>query len=259
MNIIYIFILFLSLSSNVFAIDDSTIVLDSGHDPIHKGAKSICGKYEYEYNDEIVNLISAHSKHKLYLTREPENWKKIFSNNNYSVEESLKSRVTILKKIRPKLFISIHHDSNSENFLVADPSACGWKGVRKLNSYFKKKFNIGTNIFIYKEKSERYFQSLMFANILGEKLKSSGRQFSNYHVKEFDDCKSCFPINLSLGIWHQNLFVLRENNYPSVLIEIGNILDEEDERQISSIQFKKKFAEILDDAITEYLHMYTLE
>lgn len=255
MNIVFIFIFFLSL--NVSAIDRRLIVLDSGHDPIHKGAKSICGKYEFEYNDEIVNLLSSRSEHNFLFTRNSSNWKKTNPQNSYSAQESLKLRLSVLENVQPKLFISIHHDSNSEKFLVTDSSICNGKGGKKLNSYFKEKFKIGTNIFIYKEKSDRYFQSLMFANILGKKLKSSGRQFSNYHVRDFDDCKSCFSINSFLGIWHQNLYVLRENKYPSVLIEVGNILDEDDERQISSILFKKKFVKILDDAITEYLNLDT--
>ena len=80
-----------------------------------------------------------------------------------------------------------------------------------------------------------------------------GREASNYHTPSSDDCKSCRPINVHLGIWHQNVLVLRETKHPSILIEVGNLMDPEDERTISSSEFKMVFILALEESIKDYL------
>ncbi len=126
------------------------------------------------------------------------------------------------------------------------------RGGKVLQENFKANHKVGYNIFLYDDQSPRYFSSLKFAEILGIKIKSMGRVASNYHDSSSDDCRSCRPINADLGIWHQNVLVLRENQYPSVVIEVGNLMDTEDEKLISSNQIKKIFALTLNEAVRDY-------
>jgi hypothetical protein len=245
-----IVIVLVAISFQVFA-SEPIVVLDSGHDPIHRGAKAVCGKYEVEYNDSLVSFIVEDKRIASILTRYKNRPPNSILSSSYGVIDSLRARVAAVPA-DALLFISIHHDSVAERYIEFDDKLCFGAGGRKINQNFKSQFSIGFNIFVYDDGSDRYRKSLAFAKIISAKLLELGRNPSNYHFPEFDDCKSCRPVYADLGIWHQNLYVLRENPSPAVLIEIGNIIDVDDENVSSSVDFKKSFARILVDGILKF-------
>jgi N-acetylmuramoyl-L-alanine amidase len=55
-----------------------------------------------------------------------------------------------------------------------------------------------------------------------------------------------------LGIWHQQLYVLRNVRMPAVLVEVGNIADAEDEALINTEQFREQFAQALNRAVDRF-------
>jgi hypothetical protein len=90
------------------------------------------------------------------------------------------------------------------------------------------------------------------AKIISKKLIGLGQTASNYHFPTSDDCKSCKPLDIDLGIWHQNLLVLRENKNPAILIEVGNLMDPDDYKRMTSETFKKNFGSLINDAVKEF-------
>lgn len=80
-----------------------------------------------------------------------------------------------------------------------------------------------------------------------------GRRPSTYH-EEIPGRDNYEPIDLSLGIYNSKtiLTVLRNAKMPAVLVEAGVIVDTEDEKVISSQEFKKRFSETVADGIDAF-------
>ena len=249
---LFLLFIFLLIFNNI-GHAETILILDAGHDPKFKGAISSCGTPEFELNDNIVNLISKNKEIHTILTRNKDEAPSVIDKNNFNNKESLKSRINISNQYEDNaVFISIHHDSVSERYLEFITDLCGEFGGKKINDKFKKQFQIGFNIFVYEENTERYKQSLILAKIIGTKLLAMDQIPSNYHYPTSDDCKSCKPIDLELGIWHQNLLVLRENKIPAILIEVGNLMDPDDFKKITSESYKKKFGSLIIESIKEF-------
>jgi N-acetylmuramoyl-L-alanine amidase len=233
----------------VFA--EKIIVIDPGHDPKFVGAIGRCGVAEYKYNDYFVDRLIKLNLNKINLvkTRGNNSFPTFLteaqianSAGSLTLLDSLKSRTDLANSLNASFFISVHHDSVSSKFITMQSDSCLEKSGKKINDSLKNKFKIGFNIFINKN-SPFFNESLDFSKVLSDRLIKIGRTPSNYHFYPWDDCLSCSPIDESRGIWYQDLYVLRNVNMPAILIEIGNIIDVDDERIITT--------DIVIDAISQ--------
>lgn len=237
------------------------IILDPGHDPLYTGARGSCGDDEVRYNDRIAATYLKNSSVRIRLTRQPAHPPQLLDRSEarparqrpYTLKASLQARTQFAQSQRADLFISIHHDSVASRFIISDKNLCGGQGGRTLQPAFREKHQIGFNIFIDQDdKNPHSANSLRFAKLLSKELLGLGRQPSNYHYFPEDDCRTCRPVERDLGIWHQQLYVLRHAGMPAVLIEVGNIVDAEDEAIINTDQFRMEFARALDRAVKAY-------
>ncbi len=252
----------LSVLSPVLHAASPLIIVDSGHDPIHPGARAVCGEFEYVYNDRIVAAFLKATAVRVLLTREPGNLPASLNlpeasntliGNRQTLKMSLQARTELANSNNGDLFISIHHDSVARRFIVPDKKLCDGKGGHKLVPEFRKKHAIGFNVFVHQDTTNpHYADSLRFAKLVSEELFALRRVPSTYHYFPEDDCRSCRPVIRELGIWHQQLYVLRQAQMPAVLIEVGNIVDVEDEARINTDSFRLQFARALDRAISRY-------
>ena len=242
-----------------------TIVLDAGHQPSNGGASAVCDEKEYTYNDEIVAEIKkALIEYQIILTRKPNEevapqdpklieYLPDAEKPKFEKAKSLYSRAAIANQIKADFFISIHHDSVNESKQLKDTNLCQGKGGRRIVDDFRKKHHFGFNIFINKDaESGIYKKSLSMAGLLARSLKKLGRIPSDYHQFPDDDCKSCSPIDADLGIWHHDLALLRSARMPALLLEVGVIVDPEDEKTVSDPKFRNKLGEIFKNAFNEY-------
>jgi len=256
---IFFIVPFLSLSG---ASTEPIVVLDAGHEPSRPGAIATCGKQEVEYNDAIVTaLTTALNGYQVLLTRKAQaevstdagelpDYLNVEAQTKWDEHKTLLARAAIANKNEADVFVSIHHDSTAGRWQLNDSALCEGRGGKKLAAAFKQKYRIGFNIFVDADKPEPCRGlSLKIAQLIAERLLATGRMASDYHQ---DDCKSCRSIDSKLGIWHQDLAVLRETSMPAVLIEIGNIVDPDDEAAISSSGFRQQFAQIIKAALDEY-------
>lgn len=252
-------LLFVSVMAKAAA---TIIILDSGHDPLYPGARAACGKLEHLYNDKVVAAFLKATTARVLLTRDPGQPPRPFklirsadgnSKLRYTLKASLQARTDWANSNNGRLFISIHHDSVASRFITADKNLCDGKGGHRLLPEFRKKHDIGFNVVIHQdEKSPYYRDSLRFARLLGNELLALGRKPSGYHYFPEDECRTCRPVSSELGVWHQSLYVLRQVQMPVVLIEVGNIVDVEDEAEINTDQFRRDFARALAQAVTIY-------
>jgi N-acetylmuramoyl-L-alanine amidase len=238
------------------------IILDPGHDPVYPGALGTCGESEYVYNDRIVAAYRPLSSYAVKVTREagasPWGLRHPLQAVKtdvapYSLKASLQARVDFANTHRGDVFISIHHDSVPLRHITTRSDLCDGKGGRTLLPAFKEKHAIGFNVFILQDENNPYYRdSLRLAKLLGEALRSMGRPASSYHYFPEDDCRSCRPVISDAGVLHQDLFVLRHVRMPAVLIEVGNIVDAEDEAHINTESFRRAFGQTINRAVEAY-------
>jgi len=238
------------------------VVLDAGHEPSAQGAIATCGGKEVEYNDKLIAKLANNLRgYRLLLTRkfaaevdtDIKNMSDYISPDaklKWHTHQKLLMRAALANKNHADLFISIHHDSTAEHWQKTDLNLCSGKGGKRLNAQFKQQYQVGFSLFIDKNKPEPFRSlSLKLANLIGKRLVAMGRTVADYHL---DDCMSCRIIDPALGIWHQDLAVLKNTLMPSVLIEVGNLIDPDDEAIISSPEFSKQFVKLIQSALDEY-------
>tara|TARA_Y100001936_G_C16011689_1_gene634008 strand:- start:635 stop:1423 length:789 start_codon:yes stop_codon:yes gene_type:complete len=212
------------------------VVLDSGHNPKNGGTTSHRGIKEVTYNDNIVDLIKDKLKTLPFL--------KVVLTRKRRETISLKSRTQISKNNLADLFLSIHHDSAQEIYLdrVAINGKRGWKTIKPIKGY---------SIFISK-KNNYYDKSLEFAQLLGEEMIMIKRHPTLHHSEKIQG-ENRYLLNEHLGIYHyDNLFVLKNNYAPSVLFEIGVVVDPEDENYIIKKENQTKIVNGIASALEKF-------
>lgn len=241
------------------------VVLDAGHEPSRPGAIGTCGQPEVEYNDAMVAALrKALTGYRLILTREP--GREVDASDStllrhinaaaradWAKSKALYARPALANAHKADVFLSIHHDSTAARHQVTDTKLCHGQGGKRLTAEFMRRYRVGYNLFVNAEAEEpRRGLALRLARLLGGELRELGRVAANYHVYPADDCKSCRPVAADVGIWHQNLAVLRITTMPAVLIEVGNIIDPGDEARIKTPAFRQAFAQAVKRALDHY-------
>lgn len=192
------------------------ILLDPGHSPTQQGALGVRGIYEVAYNDHFVaRLVKAlHSaSFTVHLTRQP----------NQSI--SLIDRVVIANNNQSNLLLSIHHDSAQLIYLKKI-------NTKNKNGYQTIKPIAGYSIFVSKSNAQ-FSDSYRFADILGQSLLKLGRPPTLHHAEDISGERREL-LNKRLGIYRfDDLAVLSKPKIPAVLLEIGVIVDPDDEHYVS--------------------------
>lgn len=232
------------------------IVIDPGHEPAHPGAIGTCQVNELEYNDKIAMLVAKQLSHDYEVILTRESGQNVKADNlalpDDSLKKSLLARSLIANTNNAQIFISIHHDSTLLEHQLYDPTICNHQGGKSLSQAFKDKYKIGFNIFINDLDEKRKKETLLLAENIANGLVALGRTPANYHVYPIDSCRSCRPINEKLGIWYSDLSVLRNTTMPAILIEVGNIIDTDDEKNVNNEQFRLEFTRVIQSAVDQY-------
>ena len=240
------------------------IVLDPGHEPSMVGAISSCQKPEYKYNEEMVGYIlkALRPDYTVVVTRKfghdmtttgLKNYVKPEYQQEWAKEKSLLARAAIANRIHAAIFISIHHDSVPEKDLYFDHKICHGKGGMRITPSFEAHHKIGFNVFIYDHAAKiRKMRSLKLARIVGKNIEALGRIPSNYHIYPVEPCASCQVVDKSLGVYSEDLAVLKATNMPAILIEVGNILDPRDARAVSTPEFRTAFSKAIAKSLRQY-------
>jgi N-acetylmuramoyl-L-alanine amidase len=136
---------------------------------------------------------------------------------------------------------------------MIDPELCGGKGGKTLTPNYKKNYQVGFNVFVYDNlPDKRTLDSIDLADDIGKNLIAIGRTPASYYSNKNNGCESCRPIHKKLGVWNENLAVLRNTDMPAVLIEAGNIVDSEDEAKINNNQYREAFSKAIKKAVDQY-------
>jgi len=230
-------LLVLCLNNSALAKNDGmpTIVLDPGHTPTQKGALGVLGKYEVDYNDRLVSkLIKVLRSAKFNVT--------VTRSSSESI--SLMDRVNIANSIQPGLFLSIHHDSAQQIYLknINLAQGVGYQTIKTFSGY---------SIFTSK-KNPQFDNSYRFAEILGQSLLNLKRPPTLHHAENIAG-ENRELLNESLGIYRfDDLIVLAKTKVPAVLLEIGVIVDPDDEHYVSDASNQDAMCQMILEALQAY-------
>lgn len=193
-----------------------SVIIDAGHTNQHPGAISLTGKYEVEYNDIIVSKLSTALNAAGFvpiLTRKP------------NQEIKLEDRVNVASATGALVMLSIHHDS--AQLVHLESVKHNGKKV-----YRTRKPISGYSIFVSK-KNLQFDRSLIFAKLLGEELLKLGRKPTLHHAEPIPG-EGRTLLDVHLGIYqYDDLMILKNNILPAVLLEIGVIVDRNDEAYVT--------------------------
>ena len=227
-------------SELVFAVEHNrpVILIDSGHTPKQSGAMSISGIREVVYNDHFVTQLRDYLEQagfSVVLTRK----------SDESI--GLMDRVAIANRIMPSLFLSIHHDSAQLRYLDK------FKINKKLTAYKTIKPIAGFSIFV-SEKNSEFAKSYQFAELLGQSFVKLNRLPTLHHAENIAGENREF-LNKSLGIYrYDDLLVLKKTLVPAVLLEVGVIVDQQDERFVTDAQNQQLMYQAIVESIKSYIN-----
>ncbi|HIJ85893.1 MAG TPA: N-acetylmuramoyl-L-alanine amidase [Magnetococcales bacterium] len=229
-----IFLYPLPVFSKEKAARDWVIAIDIGHASFAGGANSARGRNEYEFNRDIGILVQKelvkHGYSRAFIILDPEN---------------LGLRTKIARKRKVDLFISFHHDSVQSFYLKT------WKYNGK-NQKYCDMFQ-GFSLLV-STKNAMFKKSLLLATILGRKLKKNNFLPTHHHAVDVPGEKHQL-FNQSLGVYrYDDLVVLKTAPMPAVLVEVGVIVNRNEELQLRKPETHRRLAKALVESIQEYQH-----
>ncbi|MCB0331018.1 MAG: N-acetylmuramoyl-L-alanine amidase [Bdellovibrionales bacterium] len=190
------------------------IMLDPGHTINEPGALGANGDFEREYNDRLVQEISE-------LLRKSSRFQVSVSRSS-AEEVSLSERVVRANSLNVDLFLSIHHDSVSEEKLEKTFRDGRFIAV-------SKEPKSGYSLFVSQE-NPKLSDSISFAVDIGLAMEKIGRHPLPV-VGETVYREQRRLMNKRFAIFqYDSLAVLRGTQMPAVLFEVGFIVDRKDER-----------------------------
>ncbi len=212
-------------------------VLDVGHSAQVPGAKSARGVGEFEFNLRLATLI----KDKLV--------ERGFANTVLLVTEgrkykSLHERVARANKLKPDLFLSIHHDAVPDSFLQK------WEFDGKQRGY-SDRFK-GHSIFV-SSNNDHFKTSVSFAKLLGSEMKTRGMQYTPHYTDKIMGRFRRELIDAETGVYHHDkLIVLKDTHMPAVLLEAGSIINRDEELLMASPERQALISAAVVDAMDQY-------
>lgn len=181
------------------------IVVDTGHTPSRPGATGASGRVEYLYNLDVSNRVA------MALRALGDRVTQVAA-DGAEVELGKRSRVAP----SANLFVSIHHDSMQQWLIDAG----------------RQREFAGFSLFV-STRNPKYEQSVRCARAIGEQLRAAGETPSLYHADSVVG-ESRPLIDVRLGVHRfDNLAVLKTAPMAGVLVEVGVIVNPDEERRLA--------------------------
>jgi len=197
------------------------IVVDTGHTPNRPGATGASGRVEYLYNLDVSNLVAAD------LRAAGDRVTQVAA-NGAEVELGKRSRMAPTADF----FVSIHHDSMQQQYIDAG----------------RQREFAGFSVFV-SERNPRYEQSLRCARAIGEQLVAAGEKPSLYHAEPIAG-ENRPLLDRRLGVHRfDGLAVLKTAPMPAVLVEVGVIVNPDEERRLARPEVVKRVAQAIANGV----------
>jgi len=210
------------------------VAIDTGHSPAKPGATSARGKKEYIYNKEFVlALVEALTDRGVASYRI----------NAREQELGLRQRRKVAIAQKAQVFISIHHDSVQEHYLKP------WEFEGQRRQYCDS-FR-GFSVFV-SGTSAQYQASIALAEKISTQLRLRGDRPTLHHAEPIKG-ENRQLIDSDAGIYRwDGLGVLKGSAIPAVLLEVGVIVNREEELNLQDPQVRRQKAAAIADGIVAF-------
>jgi len=217
------------------------IVLDPGHGGKDPGAISASGYYEKHITlkmaKELKQTLEATGKYRVMLTRSDDR------------ALALKSRVKIARDAKADLFISIHADSakNSRAKGLSVYTLSERASDRESAALAERENKVDALINMdFSDKTPEVANILI--DLARRDTMNTSKDLANYMVSEMSRTVRVLPDTHRFA----GFAVLKAQDIPSVLVEIGYLSNREEERLIRSPAYREKLAKALTKAIDKF-------
>lgn len=210
------------------------VAVDVGHGGQDTGAISARGRTEFAFNRDFAGVLAETLRQGELAVR----------------EVNFDGRIGSLAA-RPQaaegsdFFISIHHDSISEPWLL------DWEWEGKPQRYTEVKRGYG--IFVSAQNPDPA-TSLRCASTIGAMMRRAGFEPSTWHARKHQ------PADAENGVWYyDNLVVLYRTKLPAVLFEAGVIKHRDEELELLDPQRQARMADAVATGIAACLFVKAAE
>lgn len=212
----------------------TVIVLDAGHTPTTPGATSARGVTEYDFNvnlarrvrDELVQ--SGYTSTHLMLT-------------TTDGEAGLRERADRANAWGADLFLSLHHDSVQERYLVP------WFYNNEQHLYYDDSTGFSLHV---SPGNPQFGDSMRLARLLGDQLLSRGLTPNLIH--ETSVGAGVPLIDRTRAIYRRNLAVEIYTTMPAVLLEAGVIVNRAEELRVATPAYQSLIAGAVTAAVEKF-------
>lgn len=198
------------------------VVLDTGHSPAKPGAISASGHPEHAFNLQATHYLAQElGARGVRVTR----------TGHDGAEWSLKSRASAAQNA--DLFLSVHHDSIQQ----------AWLDQGRAGEF------AGFSTFVSHKNTADLSASMRCASAIGTAMRQIGERPSLYHATPIkgENRPLLDPLN---GVHRfDDLVVLKTATSPAVLLEVGVIVNPQEERKLADPVFVARYAATVAEAI----------
>jgi N-acetylmuramoyl-L-alanine amidase len=203
------------------------IVVDVGHTAEKVGARSARGVGEYEFNLRLSKVIEQH-----------------LVEAGGSARASLVERVDRANRLGADLFLSVHHDSVPNSFLLK------WDYEGEQRGY-SDRFK-GHSLFVSIDNGD-YKGSLQFGHLLGNQLKERGLAYTPHYTEKFMGSRRRLLVDPEAGVYrYDQLIVLKDTRMPAVLLEAGSIINREEELLVATPEHQARISAAVADSVNAF-------
>lgn len=206
--------------------DGREVSVDIGHTLREPGAISAHGVDEHSFNRRLGGLLAQRLRQQGLAVREVN-----FAGDVASLAERPQQAAG------SDFFISIHHDSISEAWLLP----WEWQGQQLTHTEVKRGFGIFVSA-----KNPQVERSLRCASAIGARMRTAGFTPSDWHGRKHR------PADAENGVWYyDNLVVLYRTTLPAVLFEAGVIKHRDEELELQDSERQWRMAGVVAAALDE--------
>jgi len=211
--------------------------VDVGHTADVAGAKSARAVSEYYFNLRLAKEVeqelirAGFGRTVLLITAAPP-------------RGGLFERAERANSLAADLFLSVHHDSVPNAFLEK------WEYEGEEYS-FSDRFK-GHSLFISFDNPDRK-GSLLFARLLGRRLKDRGLQYAPHYVEPIMGHRQRELVDSATGVYRfDELVVLKYTRMPAVLLEAGSIINRDEELLLRSPERRALITASVAEAVERF-------
>lgn len=199
------------------------VYLDIGHSPNRPGAISARGKTEYRFNLRLVREMAA-----AFAADRAIDVKIL---NLAGADLSLRQRAEEIRALETGLLLSIHHDSVQPKYIQK------WEFQGK-SRHYSDRFS-GFSLFV-SGRAPSFGESKRLAKSIGVAMTAAGMRPSLHHAEPIPG-ENRPLIDKRIGLHDfAGLAVLKKTRIPAVLVEVGIIVNRDDELRLETAAFRKK-------------------